>query len=831
MKKLHVPLLVLAGIFLFIAIMLIPFVHNNLARIIIIQASASENVKIKDISIRLGTQKIKIKNLNIVAFSSSIEIPALDIKYSLSNLIFKRKTLFKSVINEIKVNNDSLVLSAKFDGKYNSRLKKLYFSPSVVAKSIKKIQGADITELSLKSDIVSSNKTLGFYNTDFRINGGKLLSNVEVNFLKEKLKDIDIKCELNSLPFSLYKVLLHPDNGVYKFFEESIKDGGLDSGKVEIKIPAEYIDFVSKATSKEIAERSIEEYVKGNLKVKNLHYKYSPFMPDIKARSVDLTVNGSLTRIFLKGAFLNGTNVTEGRVKFDYLAENFEVIADATAIGSVQDLISFIDPEELKKMSQSNISLENLTGRAETKIHLVIPIRADKKNIYDIKSKITDCNGKLFKNRVLLSTFMINGGFDGEKVTLSGNGKINDFNSSLSLLVNLDEKEEISNRVIAKINLEKSAKEVAGIKFLNGTSNLVVDFLTKNNVTSLTATADLTKLHFLIPSISLDKAIAKSAKFKLFGVVNEGTNQKFTLNLSGENGLSIAGVINIEDQLTKLTFSEVKYLNNNFKAEVITGGKQLIANISGGLLDLSQADFSKFQQKEEESNIESLKLNVHLDLVKLKNNVTLTDTMIDAECKNEHCPVVRFNSSMGSNILRVDYENSAKPKWKLETNNAGMLIAGLGLSNKMKKGKLNLEIDSPITKYKNPEYFSNARFVLVNFDAGQNNFLTKMVSFISLPGLIGALTKTDIHFDIIKGDVKIQNGQYYLSNVTADGPYFNFLAKGRVDTNERKIDIKGQVVPSLYGLNKLMGTLPLIKIFVGNRKGLVVTPFFIKDKY
>ena len=831
MKKLHVPLLVLAGIFLFLFIMLIPFVHNNLARIIIIQSASSENVKIKNFSIRLGTQKIKIKNLNIVAFDSSIEIPALDIKYSLSNLIFKRKTLYKSVINEIKINSDTLILSANFDGKYNSRLKKLYFSPSITAKSIKKIQGADITELSLKSDIVSSNKTLGFYNTDFRINDGKLLSNIEVNFQKNKLKDIDIKCELNSLPFSLYKVLLHPENGVYKFFEESIKDGGLDSGKVEIKIPAEYIDFVSKASSKEIAERSIEEYVKANLKVKNLHYKYSPFMPDVKARSVDLTVNGSLTRIFLKGAFLNGTNVTDGRVKFDYLAENFEVIADATAIGTVQDLVSFVDPEELNKMAESNLSLANLNGIAETKIHLVIPVVENKKSIYDIKSKITNCNGKLFKDRVDLTSFVINGVFDGEKVTLAGNGKINDFNSNLSLLVNLDEKEEISNRVIAKINLEKSDKEVAGIKFLDGSSTLVVDFLTKNKVTSLTATADLAKLHFLIPAISLDKGLEKSAKFKLYGVVNEGVRQKFSLNLLGEDSLSIKGVINTDDQLTKLTFSEVKYLNNNFKAEVITGGKQLLASVSGGLLDLSQADFSKFQQKEEESNIESLKLNVHLDLVKLKNNVTLIDTMIDAECKNEHCPIVRFNASMGKNILRVDYENSAKPKWKLETNNAGMLIAGLGLSNKMKNGKLTLEIDAPITKYKNPEHFANARFVLYNFDAGQNNILTKMMSFISLPGLIGALTKSDIHFDIIKGEVKIQNGQYYLSNVTADGPYFNFLAKGRVDTNERKIDIKGQVVPSLYGVNKLLGTLPLIKIFVGNRSGLVVTPFFIKDKY
>ena len=56
-----------------------------------------------------------------------------------------------------------------------------------------------------------------------------------------------------------------------------------------------------------------------------------------------------------------------------------------------------------------------------------------------------------------------------------------------------------------------------------------------------------------------------------------------------------------------------------------------------------------------------------------------------------------------------------------------------------------------------------------------------------------------------------------INNSFATGPYFDFSMRGNIDVKNRTLDLNGHVNPALYGISKLIGSIPLIgRIFNGN---------------
>ena len=809
---------------MFFGLVLIPAVHNYILKELIKVNFNSPNVRIESLDVVLSTKKIKLKNLTINLFASKMSIPLTEIYFDIDSMIYKRKTDFSLVAENIQMGNQfSLRLEAK--GKYNLRNDGIECLPVIST-----LKGQ--YNFSLSSKMKFEKNSLLIENTKVQLNEGLLLTDTKIDFKKNNVDSIQSLTSFKHIPLDFYKIFFNPEHDLYKFFQESIHSGLLQSGSVTVNIPSEFFALMKPTSSKEISSFFKKEYVKGNFTISNLTYKYSDYMPDIKSNLMDIKIGGQSVSIDIKNATIGDTKVIDGNVSFDYLSDNFTVYADASASGNIKGLVSFIEPESMSKMKNSNIDLLQLNGSASSKIHLEIPVATDSPNKYDIQTSITGVSGKLFNEDVRIENYNILGSFNGKSVNLSGKGEVNNFKSDLSLLVNLEEGTEISHKINTKIHFTQSDKIIAGIKFLDGVSDLEVEILGKKELVTLNANANLRNIHFLIPSISLSKEKGKKANLKITGTLEEGTKQKINLSLAGEDNLKIEGVIRTNGSISTLTFDKVMHLNNDFKAEVVTGGKTMVAKVYGKLIDLSEADFANLLNSQN-NHIDDVKLHIMLDSVRLKNNIFLTGTMIDAECSRGICPVARFHSQMQGYILRAEYHaNQLGPYWDFNTNNAGMLFTAFGITNKIKNGQMNIIINTP-PKYNNPqEQYYTGKFSINNFDSTQNKFLARMVSFISIPGLVGTLTNKDIHFDNLKGEFKIQKGVFSFTETSAEGPYFNFFLKGAIDVTNRKIDFRGQVVPSLYGLNKLMGSIPLIRALFGKKRGgLVFTPFSMHETY
>ncbi len=819
----------IVGILIFCSILLIPHVHNSIAKFIIMRYLQNDVVEVTNCDITLSAKKIKIRNADITILQNKFSIPELTVEYNISQLVKKLGTEFQILAPKLLLNSN-IQLSASISGVYKQKDGKLTLIPHIESKEFE-VKDCNIKKLSFDSIIEIGNGKTSINNTKLLINEGSISGKIEISSKNNVLEDLTIVSSVHSINLNLYKEFLPKTHPVYEFFESNILGGKIDSGEIRVSIPYEFIKLIGKKTEKEIYDQFLDRYVDAKIILSDVIYKYSDYMPKIKSNNLNLNINGKNIVIDLPGTKIAGNVVTKGTVSFDYLAENLDIVVDANTKGTVCDLIQFISPDTIAKMLDSNIDLSNLKGIADTKISIIIPVGQKISNKYDIKSNISNVEGKFLNNRITLRKYILGASFDGDQVIISGNGTTNGFKSNLNLLVNLDESAEISHKLLGKIYITGTPDETNGIRFIDGTSELNYEFIAKKNITSFKANANLINLHFAIPSISLDKPNKKKAFFSLTGEIKEGKKQKLVAMLNGEDGLKITSVIDIDDVISKIILSEVKYLNNDFNAEVISGNNSLVAKISGGLIDLSEAELSKMFQNEN-SEIEDVNLDIHLDTVLMKNNINLKNVNINAKCKNKNCPTTSLKANIGDNKVTIEYKNILpKPCWYIETDNAGKLLSSLGLTTKIKNGSLVANIEAPVSEKNNENYISNGSFKLRNFSSTQNKFLSRIISFISIQGLLSAIGGKDIYFDSLDGAFKIQNKQIKIASMNAKGPYFDFLIYGTIDTNIRKIDFGGKVVPSFYGLNKLMGSIPLIKGLFGKRGVIGVIPFSIHDSY
>lgn len=97
--------------------------------------------------------------------------------------------------------------------------------------------------------------------------------------------------------------------------------------------------------------------------------------------------------------------------------------------------------------------------------------------------------------------------------------------------------------------------------------------------------------------------------------------------------------------------------------------------------------------------------------------------------------------------------------------------------------------------------------------------LTKIVSVMSLTGIIEALGGEGLYFSELKIPFRYDEGVLEMSSAQANGPSLGFTANGRIYTHANVVDIQGTVVPA-YMLNSLLGNIPLIGgIFSGGEEG------------
>ena len=75
-----------------------------------------------------------------------------------------------------------------------------------------------------------------------------------------------------------------------------------------------------------------------------------------------------------------------------------------------------------------------------------------------------------------------------------------------------------------------------------------------------------------------------------------------------------------------------------------------------------------------------------------------------------------------------------------------------------------------------------------------------------------------IAFNQLRAPFSVGGGQFVLHNSYVNGPFLGATMRGRVDFNARRVDLGGTYVP-LYGLNSVLGSIPIIGNLLVGRRG------------
>ncbi len=633
---------------------------------------------------------------------------------------------------------------------------------------------------------------------------------------------VEVQANIKNIPIMIYKIAekFLPDNEIVLFLREYIKDGYIRTGELNL-------NFDNNSVPSDISEKT----VKGKLRIIDLEYKYDPDFPALKKVDTEITISGPKVNFVVNQAY-SSDSFLSGLITFEWTGiEDSHFNVKASAQGAALDLIDFIPAEDYQTTKNQGIDLKQITGQANSKIDIIIPINPNTKNTYNISTVIPNANLSAFDNNIVLKNAQITGSFDGDKVIVAGVGKINDNNSNFIYQHNItnNKKDNYQNLLKIKTTILGNHQQFGIIKLLAGRTILDCEYKTQNNGESIiSASANLKNLEFYIDKISIHKKLGQDAKLTLLGNLENNLKNGLNINLAGENNLKIAGKIQLSYDQHEITLPTISYGETNLTARLLLDKDNLNAEIQGKQLDLSNSNMMQFLEKS--ADTKNIHLKVQIDKIRLQNNIWLNDFNLQIDCDKTKCFSGSLFSKIGTKSLEMLLtDKQDKEQWFISCNNAGALFKGIGMYNNMKTGTINLNLETKRQEVKKGEIIPilNGTFDIKQFIITDMSFLTRIVSFVSFPGFMSfILNNKDIMFTHMQGKFSYIGNTVKITNSAAEGPFFDFTMHGIIETDRRQIKIKGNVIPSFFFVSNLITKIPVVgKIFSK------VAPYSIELEY
>ncbi len=648
---------------------------------------------------------------------------------------------------------------------------------------------------------------------------------IKLNISNSEKNPHNILLHAENTPILFYKIAnkLLSDNKLLEFLNSSIKSGYIKNADVNFNLDTNALS--------------------GSAKILKLDYNYDDEFPTIKSMDVDVILNGNQTQFIVNSAYSTDILLSQGVIDMDWQGlDHTTLYVKAIGKGPTKGLTDFIPLSQHESMNKANIDLRKIRGNVDTKIYLEIPLKPGTKNLYDIKVEIPNASLDIFKNYVQLRRAKISGFFDGNQVKLHGVGKLNDFNTDLNFVYNVEDNSEFNYKLDirthfkTKSSKKKGDQKIAFISLLDGSSILDLKYINKQSKGYITVDSDITNLELDFDKLGIRKEKNVPARVKIDGLFDAPTHGMISFNTYSNKGLSVVGDVEIKSSKAEINFKEIKNKKTDITGMVHIFDNEIIAQLNGKALDLSETDMLQFLEKERDGG--NSKLRINIDRVKLKDDIWLNDLKLMFECDETRCFSGYIDSKIGSrDIEMLLTAKNDREDWLIKCSDAGALLKGIGAYDSMKSGRMILNISTSRKEVRPGEIIPilDGTFTFERFKLQDTPAITRLVSFVSLPGFISLISgNKDISFSGMNGKFSFENDLLKIDNSFATGSYFDFSMKGDINIRNKELNLKGHVNPALYGVSAIVGSIPVIgRIFTGNKKhrGLVSGTYTIKEKY
>ena len=813
-----------------VAIIIYPYSRNWIIKKTIESTFNSSSTHLSIDSLESTKNKITIKGTNLfVRNINAIKIENITINYSLDEIINDKKATF-----HISLGGESSILGSEAILAANINYTATSFKKYNMSINIEKLSSLDFQNLGLNLMRGTCRITTTQNNhhiSDCNITDGTthLATEFKSDISEQnKPQSIFVKGEVKELPVDLHKLFhnIRAPNDTMQYLYDNLSGAKIRKGSWELNLPREFfVDFKMKP-----------EYLNGSFDIENIALHYDQDFPSIEKINTILVLKGSLLDFAIPSAYTHNTKLENTSIQIDWGVEgDAEAVIKTSSKGPVADLTDYIPKQELQSLKDSDIDLTKFIGTAQSKISIIIPI-GEAKNKYDITTNIIGNKLALFNDNIVVSNAKLIGTFDGKYVKIYGKALVNDMSSDINLTNILDDNEEFDNIINIKMNLsqQNTGNNMPLYSFGEGNALLDFSYKDKNNKSEITATSNLTNITFDLPKLGIHKAYGEKAILEIKGKTDDTGSLPLDINVTGST-IKIIGQAILSSKVSKLNFSKIISNDTDIKADIELEPEAIRTKISGKLIDLSKVNMMQFLTKD--TSNKSTDIKAKFDLVRLKNGIYLDNFILGMKCSRTKCSEGVINANIGSKIINLlldPHENHEE--WKINITNAGAALKGFGMIENIKSGELDMVIKTNIIAAEAGKTvpIAEGNFSLKKFVTVDNKILTRLVSFVSLPGLMSTITNNkNISFTDMRGKFNYKDNVINIFDSTATGPFLDLTIKGTIFTDEHKVKIKGTVIPSLYGINQIVYKIPVLGTIFGgkHRKGIFSAPYSIEYKY
>ena len=679
---------------------------------------------------------------------------------------------------------------------------------------------------------------------------------------KIKLTELSIDLNYQHNQLSLNKLNLKYDNGinasldgVFKFHNEELS---LAKFKTSIQnLPIEYLEGIwPKIVFSDIHQWVTSHIDKGIIKIAQGTFNFTEddFKPDsiVAKNSVNAQVeisdttlnylaeyppitningviyfNGESLLLKTNSAKLLNNRIYNSSLNFDF--NKFILSLNANTSSYIKDFKELIPDQVHQKLEQYGISYNDINGTVDGELNLDFPI-SDSFKISDLQLnlKAKFQNLSIAKLKFLeLKNGTIDLSHKDNKIQIH----INDKDSlSINLLHHNEEENKYLNKIdiMGNIAIEKDMT-INNIEFTSG----VIKINTKITNDEWFTNLDFTNAEIFFIPLGYKKTLSNSLNLSCSGKILDKSLESNDCVIGGNKFKGkVSFTYSYEDQLlTKLVINQAKIDDNEFSLDALSKKGFSSYNISAKTLNLRET--TGISTTPEKSNF---KFSLKADKIFVKNDAILSNVKANISQKDNNSPDISFFATSNEDMISISKaRKNGRELYSLHSTSASLFFKAFDIYKNLKKGEILIDLYPTVTP-EGIDYdgtLSINKFYLSNTSALTKVILGVLSPFNSPQAMAQAFQGGSLKADSFLAKLHYSDGVLKIKEGVMSGTSYEVKINGMINTNKKDLDFKGLYVPSLYGINTIISSIPLLGKLLsgGDKSAFLAVSFGVKGGF
>lgn len=638
-------------------------------------------------------------------------------------------------------------------------------------------------------------------------------------------------------------------DSAWEWCQESLYDGYIKNGDFNF-------NFAYDNKSKTFGFRGLDGIA--DIDGSTIFYlKGMPVVSDAKGKArfstsriyIDIT-QGKSDGVMLNGGFVD---------LYDLDKEDNFLKLNLLALGSISDILKLIDHEPLNYPSSAGLSPDAIKGSGEVDLKLDLELREDispSDVTIDVKAVLHDVEiGDIIAGRALEAK-TLDLTLDNQKMEISGVANIDGQPISLNWFESFGEQKSYRRRYTLGFNFDQNLMNKLGFDlgalkapFIRGTiPSKAVITMGKDDVMNIDAHGQLRGTIIDYGFLGFAKAAGENGEISAQLQIKDNRLFKISSFELAKEDFKLNGQAFVDDKgrINKVDITSIKgpYTNASAKIDISYANKQKVkVTVSGASYDLSpffdnpvkektldkSAEKSGAKSRNDDTwdNIPDTDINIAVDKLWTAANIYTSSFAGRAQILNktgveEMHLVGSFKPAVGADKkasrphFKLDYIPRGNKEYLLsiDSNDAGSALKFLRIYDYLKGGSLSIEAKRGADKVMVGH--AKAR----NFNLTKTGILVKLLTLASFTGIVDMLSGDGIAFTHFDAPFEYKDEVLKLKGSKVFGNVLGISLSGEYDSYTDNLNFKGMVAPA-YGLNAMLGKIPLVGNLLSGRDGTV----------